>query len=158
MFILHIIVIDHLNKIWNSFQISFHLTQGFLSQYYLRIDKIFFLIHLRWWILSWSLKYLHIVYVIPNVMRSNHQRIHWRFQLVRLLCLGLRSSKKLSMDFLKIHGLRWTSRGFVIIKRKPWLIWVIFKRGLLVEPRPLHKDWEKKTRFGQFDLLLLFWS
>jgi hypothetical protein len=29
---------------------------------------------------------------------------------------------------------------------------------LLVEPRPLHKDWEKKTRFGQFDLLLLFWS
>jgi len=30
-----------------------------------------------------------------------------------------------------------------------------------VEPRPLHKDWEKKTRFGQFDLSLLFihnWS
>jgi hypothetical protein len=24
--------------------------------------------------------------------------------------------------------------------------------------RPLHKDWEKKTRFGQFDLSLLFWS
>jgi hypothetical protein len=50
------------------------------------------------------------------VMRSNHQRIHWRFQL---LGLGLRSSKKLSMDFFKIHGLRWTSRGFVIIKSKP---------------------------------------
>jgi hypothetical protein len=32
----------------------------------------------------------------------------------------------------------------------------MFKRGLLVEPKPLHKDWEKKTRFGQFDLLLLF--
>jgi hypothetical protein len=28
----------------------------------------------------------------------------------------------------------------------------MFKRGLLVEPRPLHKDWEKKTRFGQFEL------
>jgi hypothetical protein len=26
------------------------------------------------------------------------------------------------------------------------------QEGLLVEPRPLHKDWEKKTRFGQFDL------
>ena len=25
-----------------------------------------------------------------------------------------------------------------------------------MEPRPLHKDWEKKTRFGQFDLSLLF--
>jgi len=98
------------------------------------------------------------LYPIENVMRSNHQRIHWRFQLVQLLGLGLRSSKKLSMDFLKIHGLRWTSRGFVIIKSKPWLIWVIFKRGLLVELRPLHKDWEKKTRFGQFDLSLLFWS
>jgi hypothetical protein len=24
----------------------------------------------------------------------------------------------------------------------------MFKRGLLVEPRPLYKDWEKKTRFG----------
>jgi len=32
----------------------------------------------------------------------------------------------------------------------------MFKRGLLVEPRPLHKDWEKKTRFGQFDLSLPF--
>jgi len=25
-----------------------------------------------------------------------------------------------------------------------------------VEPRSLHKDWEKKTRFRQFDLSLLF--
>jgi len=33
----------------------------------------------------------------------------------------------------------------------------MFKRGLLVEPRPLHKDWEKKTRFRQFDLSLLFY-
>jgi hypothetical protein len=33
---------------------------------------------------------------------------------------------------------------------------VINKKGLLVEPRPLHKDWEKKTRFGQFDLSLPF--
>jgi len=32
------------------------------------------------------------------------------------------------------------------------------QEGLLVELRPLHKDWEKKTRFGQFDLSLLFWS
>jgi hypothetical protein len=32
----------------------------------------------------------------------------------------------------------------------------MFKRGFLVEPRPLHKDWEKKTRFGQFDLSLPF--
>jgi hypothetical protein len=30
------------------------------------------------------------------------------------------------------------------------------QEGLVVEPRPLHKDWEKKTRFGQFDLSLLF--
>ena len=30
------------------------------------------------------------------------------------------------------------------------------QEGLVVEPKPLHKDWEKKTRFGQFDLLLLF--
>jgi len=96
--------------------------------------------------------------MLPELMRSNHQRIHWRFQLVQLLGLWLRSSKKLSMDFLKIHGLRWSSRGFVIIKSKSWLIWVIFKRGLLVEPRPLHKDWEKKTRFRQFDLSLLVWS
>jgi hypothetical protein len=36
----------------------------------------------------------------------------------QLLGLKLRSSKKLSMDFFKIHGLRWTSRGFVIIKSK----------------------------------------
>ena len=49
---------------------------------------------------------------------TNHQRIHWRFQLVQLLGLEIRSSKKLSMDFFKIHGLRWTSRGFVIIKIK----------------------------------------
>ena len=90
------------------------------------------------------------------LMRSNHQRIHWRFQLVQLLGLGLRSSKKLSMDFFKIHGPKWTSRGFVIIKSKPWLIWFMFKRGLLVEPRPLHKDWEKKTRFRQFHLSLHF--
>ena len=33
--------------------------------------------------------------------------------------LRLRSSKKLSMNFFKIHGLRWTSREFVIIKSKP---------------------------------------
>jgi len=33
--------------------------------------------------------------------------------------LGLRSSKKLSMDFFKIHELRWTLRGFVIIKSNP---------------------------------------
>ena len=43
--------------------------------------------------------------------------------------LRLRSSKKLSMDFFKIHGLMWTSRGFVIIKSKPWLILFMFKRG-----------------------------
>jgi len=36
--------------------------------------------------------------------------------------LRLKSSKKLSIDFFKRHGLRWTSRGFVIIKSKPWLI------------------------------------
>jgi hypothetical protein len=32
------------------------------------------------------------------------------------------------------------------------------QEGLLVEPRPLHKDWEKKTRFGQFDLRYLVLS
>jgi len=30
------------------------------------------------------------------------------------------------------------------------------QEGLVGEPRPLHKDWEKKTRFSQFDLLLPF--
>jgi hypothetical protein len=30
---------------------------------------------------------------------------------------GLRA-KKFSMHFFKIHGLKWTSRGFVIIKSK----------------------------------------
>jgi len=30
MFILNIIVIECLNKIWNSFQISFHFSQEFL--------------------------------------------------------------------------------------------------------------------------------
>jgi hypothetical protein len=30
------------------------------------------------------------------------------------------------------------------------------KRGLLMEPRPLHKDWEKNTRFRYFDLSLPF--
>jgi hypothetical protein len=25
-----------------------------------------------------------------------------------------------------------------------------------VEPRPLHKDWDRKTQIGQFDLSLLF--
>jgi len=54
-----------------------------------------------------------------ELMRSNHKMIHWRFQLVQLRGLGLKSSKKLSMDFFKIHGLQWTSRGFVIIKNKP---------------------------------------
>jgi hypothetical protein len=34
----------------------------------------------------------------------------------------LKRSKQLSIDFFKIHGLRWTSRGFVIIKSKPLLI------------------------------------
>jgi len=95
------------------------------------------------------------------VMRSNHQRIHERFQLVQLLGLELKSLKKLSMEFFKLHGLRWTSRGFVIIKSKPWLIWFMFKRVLLVEPRPLHKDWEKKTRFGQLTFRYSFghtWS
>ena len=37
------------------------------------------------------------------------------------------------------------------------LIYLIHvQEGLLVEPRPLRKDWEKKTRFRQFDLWLLF--
>ena len=26
-----------------------------------------------------------------------------------------------------------------------------------MEPRSLHKDWEKKTKFGQFDLSLYFY-
>jgi len=38
------------------------------------------------------------------MMRSNHLTIHWRFQLVQLLGLGLRSSKKLSMDFKMIFN------------------------------------------------------
>ena len=42
MFIFYIIVIDHLNKIWNSFQISFYFGQGFMGQYYLRTDEIYF--------------------------------------------------------------------------------------------------------------------
>ena len=33
--------------------------------------------------------------------------------------LRAKKFKKLSMDFFKIHGLRWTSKGLVIIKRKP---------------------------------------
>ena len=66
-FISSSLVTDHLNKIWNSFQISFHLDQRFLSQYYLRTDWTFSLIYLGWWILYCSLKYLHIVHVIPNV-------------------------------------------------------------------------------------------
>jgi len=65
--VFYIIVIDYLNKIWNPFQISFHLSQGFLSQYYLRSEGTFFLIHLGWWFIYWSLKYLHIVHVIPNI-------------------------------------------------------------------------------------------
>jgi len=68
---------------------------------------------------EWSRFGRRVVAVRAGVMRSNHQRIHWRFKLVQLLGLGLRSSKKLSMNFLNMHGLRWTSRGFVIIKRKP---------------------------------------
>ena len=61
------IVIEHLNKIWNFFQNSFHLGQEFISQYYLKIDETFFLIHLEWWILFWSFKYLHVVHATPNV-------------------------------------------------------------------------------------------
>jgi hypothetical protein len=38
------------------------------------------------------------------------------------------------------------------MKRNPWLIWFMFKKDLLMEPRPLHKDWGKKTQIGQFDL------
>jgi len=38
------------------------------------------------------------------MMRSNHQTIHWRFQLVQLLGLGLRSLKKLSMNFKRIFN------------------------------------------------------
>ena len=47
-----------------------------------------------------------------GMMRSKYQRIHWRFWLVELQGLELRGSKKLSMDFFKIHGLRWISRGY----------------------------------------------
>ena len=38
------------------------------------------------------------------MMRSNHQMIHWRFQLVQLLGLELTSSKKLSMNFKRIFN------------------------------------------------------
>jgi hypothetical protein len=31
-------------------------------------------------------------------------------------------------------------------------------KGLIVELRPLHKDWDKKTQIGQFNISLLFWS
>ena len=67
LFVRSIIVIDPLNKIWNSFQISFHLMQWFNNQYYLRTCETFFPIHLGWWILSWSLKYICIVYDMFNV-------------------------------------------------------------------------------------------
>jgi hypothetical protein len=67
MFVLYIIVINRLNKIWNSFQILFYLGQRFLNQFYLSTNRTFFLIYLGWWIISWSLKYLYIVYIIPNL-------------------------------------------------------------------------------------------
>jgi len=51
---------------------------------------------------EWSRFGRRVVAVRAGVMRSNHQRIHWRFQLLQLLGLGLRSSKKLSMNFLKM--------------------------------------------------------
>jgi len=42
MFVLYIIIIDCLNEILISFQISLHIGQRFLNQYYLRTDEIFF--------------------------------------------------------------------------------------------------------------------
>ena len=46
--------------------------------------------------------FINLIYIF--MMRSNHQRIHWRFQLVQLLGLGLRSLKKLSMNFKRIFN------------------------------------------------------
>jgi hypothetical protein len=43
------------------------------------------------------------------------------------------------------------------MKNKHWLVLFMFNKGLLVEPRPLHKDWDKNTQIGQFDFFLLFW-
>jgi hypothetical protein len=67
IFVCNIIIIDHLNKIWHSFQISFNLVQRFDNLYYLRTYEIFFLIYSWWWILSWSLKNFHTVHFIYNV-------------------------------------------------------------------------------------------
>jgi len=39
------------------------------------------------------------------MMRSKHQRIHWRFRLVQLQGLEVKGSKRLSMDLFKIRGL-----------------------------------------------------
>jgi hypothetical protein len=68
IFVPNTIIIDYLNKNWNSFQISFHFAQGFtINTIWEQIWYIFFLIYLGWWILSWLLKYLHIIYAIFNI-------------------------------------------------------------------------------------------
>jgi hypothetical protein len=56
------------------------------------------------------------------------------------------------------NGLLWDTLAKVGFKRilnneqRAMINLIHVQEGLLVEPRPLHKDWEKKTRFGQFDL------
>jgi hypothetical protein len=71
--------------------------------------------------------------------------IHWRFWLVQLQGLELRGEA-----FNGILQDTWTKVDFkriLNIEEQAVINLIHVKRGLLMEPRPLHKDWEKKTRF-----------
>jgi len=68
-------------------------------------------------------------------------------------------AKKFKEAFNELLQDTWAKVDFkrIFNNKKQALINLIHvQEGLVVEPRPLHKDWEKKTRFRQFDLSLLF--
>jgi hypothetical protein len=67
--------------------------------------------------------------------------------------------KKFKEAFNELLQYTWAKVKFKRIcnnKEQALINLIQVQEGLVVEPRPLHKDWEKKTRFGQFDLSLLF--
>jgi hypothetical protein len=67
-------------------------------------------------------------------------------------------AKKFKEAFNGLLQETWAKVNFKRIynNKEQALINLIHVQEGLVEPRPLHKDWEKKTRFGEFDLSLLF--
>ena len=67
-------------------------------------------------------------------------------------------AKKFKEAFNGLLQETWAKVNFKRIynNKEQALINLIHVQEGLVEQRPLHKDWEKKTIFGEFDLSLLY--